>query len=111
MLSKLKARLVKKVDKPIEISGINIQNIPSHCKEIRMLFKASCTAKLNEVSDDNTFTVPEYEEIETVSGWKFPRDLQLGDEILSDDGNLIVAAITPLPQTREYKLEFSYGKN
>ena len=98
-------------DQPIEISGINIQNIPSHCKEIRMLFKASCTAKLNEVSDDNTFTVPEYEEIETVSGWKFPRDLQLGDEILSDDGNLTVAAITPLPQTREYKLEFKYGKN
>jgi len=98
-------------DQPIEISGINIQNIPSHCKEIRMLFKASCNAKLNEVGDDNAFTMPEYEEVETTNGWKFPRDLQLGDEVISDDGNLKVAAITPLPQTREYKLEFNYGKN
>lgn len=95
----------------VEVSGINIQNIPSHCKEIRMLFKASCNAKLNEVGDDNIFTIPEYEEIETTNGWKFPRDLQLDDKIISDDGNLRVTAIIPLPQTREYKLEFNYGKN
>ena len=35
MLMELKARKVEKEELPVEVSGINIQNIPSHNKNIR----------------------------------------------------------------------------
>jgi hypothetical protein len=70
---------------PIVVSGINIQNIPSHNKEIRMLFQGD--TKHHEVeSVDNWFEIPETDEVEVLSPdgrlvWKFVTELEVGDEI------------------------------
>ena len=85
MLSKLKVRLVKKIDKPVEVSGINIQNIPSGCPSIRMMFVAQTTYNDYEAKD-NAFIVHEYEEVETNNGWKYPKDLIRGDALITDEG-------------------------
>lgn len=75
---------------PVVVSGINIQNIPSHNKEIRMLFQGD--TKQHEVeSVDNWFEIPEIDEVEVLSPegkliWKFASELEVGDEInLEDD--------------------------
>lgn len=70
---------------PVVVSGINIQNIPSHNKEIRMLFQGD--TKQHEIeSVDNWFEVPETDEVEVLSPegklmWKFVADLEVGDEV------------------------------
>ena len=72
-------------DEPVVVSGINIQNIPSHNKEIRMLFQGD--TKQHEIeSVDNWFEVPETDEVEVLSPegklvWKFVTELEVGDEI------------------------------
>lgn len=55
-------------DQPVEVSGINIQNIPSGCPSIRTMFMAQTTAKLYETDENNSITVFEYEELETTDG-------------------------------------------
>lgn len=73
-------------NEPVEVSGINIQNIPSKNTEIRMLFKAKCDKHTVEVSDnDNYYEIPETDEVETTDGWKFVSDLQIGDEIIGNN--------------------------
>ena len=57
-------------DEPVVVSGINIQNIPSHNKEIRMLFQGDTTYR-TESSGTNVYEVFDYEEVETENGWKF----------------------------------------
>jgi len=72
-------------DEPVVVSGINIQNIPSHNKEIRMLFQGD--TKQHEIeSVDNWFEIPETDEVEVLSPegklmWKFIAELEVGDEI------------------------------
>lgn len=91
-------------DQPIEISGINIQNIPSHCKEIRMLFKAACEEKEQEVVN-NSIEIEEYLEVETPDGWKYPRDLKINDIIITDDGNIPIKSIVFNNSMKTYRIE------
>ena len=70
---------------PVVVSGINIQNIPSHNKEIRMLFQGD--TKQHEIeSVNNWFEIPETDEVEVLSPegklvWKFVTELEVGDEV------------------------------
>ena len=91
-------------EEPIEVSGINIQNIPSHCKEIRMLFKAACDEKEQEVVD-NSIEIDEYLEVETPDGWKYPRDLKINDIITTDEGNTPIKSIVFNNGKKTYRIE------
>lgn len=70
---------------PIVVSGINIQNIPSHNKEIRMLFQGD--TKYQEIDTiDDWFEIPEIDEVEVLDPdgtpvWKFASELEVGDEV------------------------------
>ena len=85
MLMELKARKVEREEQPIEVGGINIQNIPSHSKNIRLLFKASTKNHTVEISENNYYEIPETDEIQTVGGWKWADDIQIGDMLLGDE--------------------------
>jgi DNA polymerase I-like protein with 3'-5' exonuclease and polymerase domains len=79
-------------EKAIEVSGINIQNIPSHNPEVRMLFTADTKEHVVDCTN-NYYLVPEADEVETVNGWKYPDQLQIGDSIISTDGVDIIKNI------------------
>lgn len=65
-------------------SDPNLQNIPSHNKDIRMMFSAGNIPDTKTVTD-SSFTVTRYDEIETVNdGWKTPDKLAIGTDILTD---------------------------
>lgn len=76
-------------DEPVVVSGINIQNIPSHNKEIRMLFQGDTTYR-TESSGTNVYDVFDYEEVETEDGWKFAVDLEPLKDKLIIDGKPVV---------------------
>ena len=77
----------------VEVSGINIQNIPSHNKEIRLLFKAA--EKHDKVEINNsTIIVDEYVELETNDGYKYPKDLLSGHYLVTNLGNAIISSLT-----------------
>ena len=74
-------------DTPVEISGFNSQNIPSRGdgKITRLLFEAK--KEFGSVtSTDNCYTLPEVSEIETEAGWKYGKDLVIGDKLITEDG-------------------------
>ena len=81
-------------NKAVNISGINIQNIPSHNPEIRMLFKARFDKGTIEAEDGVGLDIPEITEIETTQGFKFCQDISPDDRIVFEDGE--VANITYL---------------
>ena len=92
-------------DDPIEISGINSQNIPSRGdgKITRMLFTAK--KEFNEIEvDTDRFTIPEISEIETADGWKYGKDLKVCDQILTDEGPVILESIHYDVIKKEYEL-------
>jgi DNA polymerase-1 len=63
----------------------NLQNIPSHNKDIRQMFVA--TQREYTVSDDNNiFTVKRFSEVETKTGWKYADKLVQGDLLVVDAG-------------------------
>lgn len=73
---------------------INFQNIPAHEKSIRLLFKAKSEdnlIKLNEL--DNSYEVEKYSEVNTVDGWKWLKELKIGDTLILDDGRSILKNI------------------
>lgn len=106
MLTSLKTRTVTTVDQPVEVSGINIQNIPSGCPAIRTMFVAQTTAKIYETDEMNSLVIFEYEELETASGWKYPKDLTKDDLILTDEGNKAIKHLLFNAVTHQYRLEF-----
>ena len=67
---------------------LNIQNIPSHNKEIRMLFKAGARNIDVEVSDNDSYVVPKEHEVFTTTGWKSALELSIGDKIEASDNTL-----------------------
>jgi hypothetical protein len=75
-------------DEPVEISGINSQNIPSRGegKITRLLFQAKIINDNLDVADDNTIVLNEISEVETVDGWKYGKDLSLSDELITSEG-------------------------
>lgn len=81
-------------DEAITVSSVNIQNIPSHNKEIRLLFSGSVKERQEDVGDDNYLYLFDCEEIETVSGWKRVRDLQIGDLIITTEQPIALREIT-----------------
>lgn len=93
-------------DTPVEISGINSQNIPSRGdgKITRMLFTAK--KELNEVEvEADRITIPEITEIETTDGWKYGKDLQaLVDHVQTDEGPALIEAIKYDVVKKEYEL-------
>ena len=93
-------------DTPVEISGINSQNIPSRGdgKITRMLFTAK--KEFNEVEVDvDHITIPEITEIETTDGWKYGKDLQaLVDHVQTDEGPALIEAIKYDVVNKEYEL-------
>ena len=58
-----------------------MQNIPSHEKTIRMLFKAREQEHLVEPIL-NEYIIPETDEVETPDGWVYVSDLQDGDYVM-----------------------------
>lgn len=73
-------------------SDPNLQNIPSHNNEIRMMFTASDKYEDRDIID-NHIILNSYEEILTTSGWKYAKDLVIGDIISDDIGKLIINTI------------------
>ena len=74
-------------------SDPNLQNIPSHLKEIRMLFRAGVTKYDTQVVD-NVVEVSIKDEVETINGWKPVIDLQVGDILLNGEDTAIIDTIT-----------------
>lgn len=74
-------------DEPVEISGFNSQNIPSRGdgKITRLLFEAKKEFANVEISDDY-YVVKEVSEVETSGGWKYGKDLVIGDKLITDEG-------------------------
>ena len=89
----------------MEISGINSQNIPSRGdgKITRMLFTAK--KEFNEIEVDvDRIVIPEISEIETTDGWKYGKDLKVCDQILTDEGPVILEIIRYDEVKKEYEL-------
>ena len=59
-------------------SDPNLQNIPSHLKEIRMLFRGG---QINTETDvtDNVVEFKLTDDVETINGWKHTEDVVVGD--------------------------------
>lgn len=75
-------------------SDPNMQNIPSHNKEIRTMFKAYSSDDVVEESN-NAFSVKKWCEVETVDGWKYVSNLNIGDKLLvSENGDKFEIIIT-----------------
>lgn len=68
-------------------SDPNLQNIPSHNKDIRKMFIAS-----NEITyvfdNDNSFVVDRWAEVNTVDGWKYADKVGIGDKLLVEEDNV-----------------------
>ena len=92
-------------DEPVEISGINSQNIPSRGdgKITRLLFEAKKEFEDVEV-DIDSFTIHETAEIETVDGWKYGKDIvALKDSVLTDEGPALIETVKYDVLKKEYE--------
>jgi len=85
-------------DEAVTVSGINIQNIPSHNPEVRMLFKAAVDNHAVELND-NYYEIPETDEVETTTGWKKVKDLVIGDIIVGSDNQDTITNIVKFGQS------------
>lgn len=63
---------------------LNFQNIPSHNKEIRLLFKAK-TENYVSYTDSNEFEILLLDEVETSNGWKVSKNLSTDDVLIVDN--------------------------
>jgi DNA polymerase-1 len=81
----------------------NLQQVPSHAKNIRMLFTADTDYHDIEVEDDS-FTVPASDEIKVFNGWKSAKDLEIGDIISTDEGPVYLVIKTYNVEENDYKL-------
>ena len=70
----------------------NLQQVPSHAKNIRMLFTADTTYNRLPVNDD-CFVVPASDEVETLTGWKSVKELVVGDVLKGEETDEIVMNI------------------
>ena len=72
---------------------LNLQNIPSHNKEIRMLFSAQCKEDDIEIDDDNYYNVSSISEVLTSTGWKRAKEIAVGDIICGDTTTDVVKQV------------------
>ena len=71
----------------------NLQQIPSHSKNIRLLFTADTEYhQVNPVAED-CYEVPVGDEVETVEGWKKATDIATGDTLVGEAAKFIVRAV------------------
>lgn len=66
----------------------NMQNIPSHNKDIRKMFVATNEEKLVS-TDTQQFVVDRWCEVECADEWKYADKIIVGDELLLDDGSCV----------------------
>ena len=80
----------------------NLQNIPSHNKDIRKMFVAENRQYL-VTTNSNKYVVNKFSEVETSEGWKFADKLKTGDYLILDnsDETDIVEKINILSDTVE----------
>lgn len=90
-------------DELVEVSGINIQNIPSHGEGAicRALFRGAINNHQVEINN-NYYEVPETDEVETTEGWKQVEELKIGDIILGENNQDKIINI--IKQERKYLL-------
>lgn len=70
----------------------NLQQIPSHNKDIRPMFVA--TNREFEVEEtDNSFTVCRWNEVNTPNGWRYADKIAVGDKLLTTEGEITVSKI------------------
>ena len=73
-------------------SDPNMQNLPSHAKDIRQMFVA--TNEFYEVAQkDNYFLLFRWDDVETTDGWKCASNLHVGDVLITDEGNVTVSSV------------------
>ena len=72
-------------------SDPNLQNIPSHNKDIRPMFMGTQYKNIEDI--DNKFHFLRCDVIETCQGNKLSQDLKIGDDIICDDGNYKITNI------------------
>lgn len=81
---------------------INLQNIPSHNKEIRMLFQAGTQLNYIDSGDADYFSVYEADDVETTAGFIPVSNLKVGSEIIVDD--TIIKHVVNLVKDNQYYL-------
>ena len=69
-------------------SDPNLQNIPSHNKDIRKMFVATNEEKL-VTTDTHQFEVDRWCEVECADKWKYADKIIVGDMLLLDDGSCV----------------------
>ena len=67
-------------------SGPNLQQIPSHQKDIRMMFKAT-SYKKEVFEENNYYIVDKFDEVETDNGYILANSLKVGDKLVNSDKN------------------------
>lgn len=61
-----------------------MQNIPSHDKTVRMIFKPSLSERNIEING-NLYTIKDTEEVYTDKGWKLANKLTIGDKLQNSE--------------------------
>ena len=75
---------------------MNVQQIPSHGDDMRMMFKASTEYKNIDAFTYNNaplYIVSEIDEVLTPQGWKRIKDLVVGDIVCGDDFKIAIKDI------------------
>lgn len=80
-------------------SNPNLQNIPSHNKEIRMLFKAS-TPEKDIICDNNVYKVSKYSDLLINNEWVPAKNLIVGDVLTTNEGTADV--VTDVREVDDY---------
>lgn len=70
----------------------NLQQIPSHSKNIRLLFTADTDYHQVDPVNNDCYEVPIGDEVETTNGWKKALEVRTGDTLIGEDAKFIVRA-------------------
>ena len=71
----------------------NMQQVPSHGDDMRMMFMASTEYNDVEMTDENCYIVPKTDDVLTPSGWKRVKELSVGDIVCGDGTEDIIKGI------------------
>lgn len=85
----------------------NMQNIPSHNKDIRPMFTASNRDYKVEENDSNIFVVNKWSYVELESGWKCANNLIEGDILLVDGVSVPIKHIQQVDNNIEIECDYS----
>lgn len=88
-----KFKFLDENNKPVELNSLNFQNIPSHNKELRMMFKARTDYKDVEITNENFYEIDNLSEILTTTGWKKVKEISIGDIVCGDNSQDVIKQI------------------